>query len=95
MEHSAKPQIIRDSLVKLIGDVPRIELFARTADQGWDSWGNEMDTSVRLTAGGFEQVTQERCCMNITITADPGDILTLALLIALTYAFKHSKPPEE
>ncbi len=33
--------------------------------------------------------------MNITITADPGDILTLALLIALTYAFKHSKPPEE
>ncbi len=33
--------------------------------------------------------------MNITTTADPGDILTLALLIALIYALKHSKPPEE
>ncbi|WP_205959259.1 MT-A70 family methyltransferase [Pantoea stewartii] len=59
MEHSAKPQAIRDSLVKLIGDVPRIELFARTADQGWDSWGNELDTSVRLTAGCFEQIIRK------------------------------------
>jgi len=59
MERSAKPQIIRDSLLKLIGDLPLIELFARTADQGWDSWGNEMDTSVRLTAGGFEQVIRK------------------------------------
>jgi len=33
--------------------------------------------------------------MNIAISADPGDILTLAFLIALIYAFKHSKPPEE
>lgn len=33
--------------------------------------------------------------MNITITADPGDIISIALLIALIYAFKHSKPPEE
>ncbi|WJZ70015.1 hypothetical protein [Pantoea phage PA-1] len=33
--------------------------------------------------------------MNITITADPGDIISIALLIALIYAFKRSKPPEE
>lgn len=35
----------------------------------------------------------------MNITADPGDIAnlisTVALLIALIYAFKHSKPPEE
>ena len=26
---------------KLCGDVPRIELFARTAAPGWDCWGNQ------------------------------------------------------
>lgn len=56
MEHSAKPQCIRDSLVKLVGDVPRIELFARSADHGWDSWGNELDTSVQLRSGEFSPI---------------------------------------
>jgi N6-adenosine-specific RNA methylase IME4 len=52
-EHSAKPQVIRDSLVRLIGDVPRVELFARSADPGWDSWGNELESSVQLHSGIF------------------------------------------
>jgi len=33
--------------------------------------------------------------MKITISADPGDLISIALLIALIYAFKYSKPPEE
>lgn len=42
MEHSRKPQEVRDRIVKLFGDIPRIELFARQYDDGWDCWGNEV-----------------------------------------------------
>jgi len=40
--HSKKPDIVRDKIVELIGDLPRIELFARKKVIGWDSWGNEI-----------------------------------------------------
>ena len=40
--HSKKPNIIRDKIVELVGDLPRIELFARETTDGWDSWGNEV-----------------------------------------------------
>ena len=40
-EHSRKPDEIRDSIVELLGDLPRIELFARQTVKGWDCWGNE------------------------------------------------------
>ena len=39
--HSQKPDIVKDRIVELCGDVPRIELFARQATKGWDVWGNE------------------------------------------------------
>lgn len=42
-KHSAKPQIFRDKLVQLVGDVPRIELFARGSIPGWHTWGLEAD----------------------------------------------------
>jgi site-specific DNA-methyltransferase (adenine-specific) len=50
-EHSAKPSIVREKIVQLCGDVPRIELFARLPKdklfedpsyKGWDMWGNEV-----------------------------------------------------
>ncbi len=41
-EHSKKPNEIRDRIVKLCGDLPRIELFARQYASGWDCWGNEV-----------------------------------------------------
>ena len=41
-EHSKKPNIIRENIVKLFGDLPRIELFARQRAEGWDAWGNEI-----------------------------------------------------
>jgi len=40
--HSKKPDIIRDKIVELCGDLPRIELFARQKVDGWDHWGNEV-----------------------------------------------------
>lgn len=39
--HSEKPPEIRDHIVQLIGDLPRIELFARQRVSGWSIWGNE------------------------------------------------------
>lgn len=41
-EHSKKPDIVREKIVELIGDMPRIELFARQKIIGWDCWGNEV-----------------------------------------------------
>ncbi|MBU2522950.1 MAG: DNA methyltransferase [Nanoarchaeota archaeon] len=40
-EHSRKPDEIRERIVNLLGDMPRIELFARQTVKGWDCWGNE------------------------------------------------------
>lgn len=42
-EHSRKPDVVRNKIVELCGDLPRIELFARTAVPGWDYFGNETD----------------------------------------------------
>lgn len=41
-EHSKKPNVARERIVELLGDVPRIELFARQTADGWDCWGNEV-----------------------------------------------------
>lgn len=41
-KHSAKPPETRDRIIKLLGDRPRIELFAREKVSGWDCWGNEV-----------------------------------------------------
>lgn len=46
--HSKKPDIVRDKIVALAGDVPRIELFARQETPGWDVWGNEVANSIKL-----------------------------------------------
>ena len=40
--HSKKPDEIRNRIVDLCGDIPRIELFAREKFDGWDAWGNEV-----------------------------------------------------
>ena len=43
MGHSVKPPQARERIVKLFGDLPRIELFARQSVDGWDCIGNEID----------------------------------------------------
>lgn len=40
--HSEKPQVVRDHIVELYGDRPRIEIFARKQTPGWSAWGNEV-----------------------------------------------------
>lgn len=41
-EHSRKPDEVRERIIELFGDLPRIELFARQQFEGWDCWGNEV-----------------------------------------------------
>jgi len=41
--HSAKPPEVRDRIVELMGDKPRIELFAREKAPGWEALGLEID----------------------------------------------------
>ena len=47
-EHSKKPQEARERIVQLMGDVPRIELFARQKTPGWDVWGNEVESDIDM-----------------------------------------------
>ena len=46
--HSKKPDIVRTKIIQLYGNVPRIELFARTQYEGWDVFGNEVQNSIIL-----------------------------------------------
>jgi len=45
-EHSQKPDEIRDKIIQLMGDLPRIELFARSSkkfENGWVNVGDSVD----------------------------------------------------
>lgn len=46
--HSQKPEEVRERIVRLLGDVPRIELFARERAEGWHVWGDEIDSDIQL-----------------------------------------------
>jgi site-specific DNA-methyltransferase (adenine-specific) len=47
-KHSKKPNEIREKIVEMFGDLPRIELFARERVSGWEAWGNEVESTVQL-----------------------------------------------
>ena len=36
--HSKKPDEVRERIIELVGDLPRVELFARQKVEGWDCW---------------------------------------------------------
>jgi N6-adenosine-specific RNA methylase IME4 len=54
--HSEKPNIVRESIIKLFGDLPRVELFARDMPgveherifDGWDVFGHEVRNSIEI-----------------------------------------------
>jgi len=49
--HSKKPDEIRNRIVELCGDLPRIELFARQQYRGWDAWGDEVPKETQMVLG--------------------------------------------
>lgn len=47
LRHSKKPEFFQD-LIEEQSDGPRVELFARRPRDGWDIWGDEVDSSVDI-----------------------------------------------
>lgn len=47
-KHSKKPDETRKRIEQLMGDVPRVELFARQKSEGWDVWGNEVESDITM-----------------------------------------------
>jgi site-specific DNA-methyltransferase (adenine-specific) len=46
-QHSVKPQRMYE-LIELKSPAPRLELFARNKRDGWDVWGNEVDSDIEI-----------------------------------------------
>ncbi len=47
-KHSKKPDKVRKNIELLFGNLSRIELFAREKTEGWDVWGNEIESDIDL-----------------------------------------------
>ena len=59
-EHSKKPDVIRERIIQLVGDLPRIELFSRTKVHGWDVIGNdEKLENIPLEAFSHQLINKE------------------------------------
>ncbi|KKN76995.1 hypothetical protein LCGC14_0364870 [marine sediment metagenome] len=54
--HSKKPYIIRKKIVEFSGDILRIELFARQKTEGWDVWGNEVESDIDLLGSTGKEI---------------------------------------
>ena len=50
--HSKKPDIVREKIVELCGDLPRIELFARERVENWDCWGDDQNLNIETRSIG-------------------------------------------
>ena len=45
--HSAKPEEFQ-TMIEMVTESPRLEMFARRKRQGWDVWGNEVESDIEL-----------------------------------------------
>lgn len=46
LRHSEKPKQVRELIIELAGDLPRLEMFNR--DDSWDVFGNESKNSIAI-----------------------------------------------
>jgi len=47
-KHSEKPKEIRNRIAMMFPTQNKIELFARQKTEGWDVWGNEVESDINL-----------------------------------------------
>ena len=47
-DHSHKPEEQYAVIERVSGEGPRLELFARRRQPGWDVWGNEVDSDIDI-----------------------------------------------
>ncbi len=76
-EHSRKPDIVRE--MQLLGDVSRIELFARQTSHGFDVWGNQCEdgsaTTPRIRVGYWRINKCIQQCSAVWQTSGGGSVL--------------------
>ena len=48
-KHSKKPQYFRNLIEKQFPDKTKLEMFAREKTEGWDVWGNEVESDIDLS----------------------------------------------
>lgn len=46
--HSQKPEIAYQIIERIYSNATKLELFARKKRDGWDSWGNEVESDLKL-----------------------------------------------
>jgi len=59
-KHSKKPDIVRERIVAMFWDIPRIELFAREQKEWFDVWWNEVESDINLTINNKEDGENDR-----------------------------------
>ncbi len=47
-EHSEKPAEARDRIIRLMGDVSAVEMFARAPAPGWECFGDQVASTITL-----------------------------------------------
>lgn len=47
-EHSRKPNKVRELIMSWYPEKSKVELFAREKHAGWDAWGNEVESDIKL-----------------------------------------------
>ena len=47
-DHSHKPEEQYAIIERVSGEGPRLELFARRRQPGWDAWGNEVESDIEI-----------------------------------------------
>lgn len=47
-KHSKKPKIAREIIERLYPNTDKLEMYAREKTEGWDVWGNEVESDINL-----------------------------------------------
>ena len=78
-KHSQKPYEIRDRIVQLCGDLPRVELFAREKTDGWDVWGNEVESDFtfnqKMELAEVKKKNTKDCFLGIRVPKEYKDFI--------------------
>ena len=70
--HSKKPDETRDKIVALMGDLPRVELFARQTSPGWDVWGNEVEPTIQNQRKILQKAAKDKGYTDTVFFVDDG-----------------------
>ncbi len=58
--HSKKPDEIRNRIMRMFPEQSKIELFAREKTEGWDVWGNEVESDIDFLSVAQQDVKSDR-----------------------------------